>query len=808
MPENDWTSVIPAQLAYFAIYNPRLGPTDETIHDQVVFYTSRSGRSSRRRDGSGADDGDNAPKEEWNERLRQVGLAQGMVGFARNFSQGKAVDFVETEKSQIILHELEEDWWVLASVDLTRLPIDPASASSTQRDASAVPAFNYSSREICPPQLLIQQLRRAHSTFLLHHDSTLDSLYGRVGRPAFCMLLDNYWWRFTWSWEVLLNGSPAVDMYDGIKLSAGGELGIGVGEEGWGSGEREVLEDFVGRTDGLVDLVVSRFGDPDPNTSAHATGKTSDAADGGSVEHRWLGLDVCPKPEDGVVFSGVGAVSRPSVMRISQWMEWIYRYGFDAYGVGEDPTSPRRRKRRKRQRKQAPGKDASVRSAPVADPQVATSDRPFSPGIPPPLLIGTTESPQPPREPDGKTSSLASGESSPARSDRGGDWMGFRTDAFVKYLTLGYVSSWGASSGMASPHPRIEALKREEGPSSPDNRPSSPADAPEAIDEDSIKPSDSTKPRSHGSFLIGLDSEMIDPGNTAQKGADTTDNQPSMSNGKTGQRFLHVHLAELSEENPTGSVKLQVVVYIHQPFIYTFVFDLSAPALSDPSLYQGIDHQISPLHRSLSNSTSPATAAMRIAMSDNAFDINKRFSGKTQPVYNLVYDQTNLTIRSSIPNIPDLGSSINDPRDPTIHPWSRVESLNIHHRLLSTHLETRARPLEVERTCKTSRGWWIVWIRMSEPPQQEQESAKSTPSIRTLSDMKNNAHQEAFLIRRSSDSVSPSGHARSSSSSRFFRDLGGATSPGLRADTGPGKLVEGLGLDARRYIENLLSLNR
>ena len=244
----------------------------------------------------------------------------------------------------------------------------------------------------------------------------------------------------------------------------------------------------------------------------------------------------------------------------------------------------------------------------------------------------------------------------------------------------------------------------------------------------------------------------------------------------------------------------------HQPFIYTFLFDPATSTLSDPTLYQTISHQLSPLHKSLSNSTSPATAELRISMSDNALDINKRFTGKTQPVYNLVYDQTNLTIRSSIPNIPDLGSTVNEPRDPATHPWSRVESLNIHHRLLSTHLETRSRPLEVERTCKTSRGWWIVWIRMSEPPRQEQESTNSNASIHTT-----DAHQEAFLIRRSSDSVSPSGHARNSSSNRFFRDLGGASSPGLQAsrtDTGPGKLVEGLGLDARRYIENLLSLNR
>lgn len=52
-----------------------------------------------------------------------------------------------------------------------------------------------------------------------------------------------------------------------------------------------------------------------------------------------------------------------------------------------------------------------------------------------------------------------------------------------------------------------------------------------------------------------------------------------------------------------------------------------------------------------------------------------------------------------------------------------------------------------------------------------------------------------------------------SSGARFFRDLGGASSvkfgsSARAAETTPSKLVEGLGMDARRYIEGLLSLNR
>jgi len=32
----------------------------------------------------------------------------------RNFSDGEPIEAVETEKSRILMHELEKDWWVLA----------------------------------------------------------------------------------------------------------------------------------------------------------------------------------------------------------------------------------------------------------------------------------------------------------------------------------------------------------------------------------------------------------------------------------------------------------------------------------------------------------------------------------------------------------------------------------------------------------------------------------------------------------------------------------------------------------------------
>ncbi|KAL2808731.1 hypothetical protein BJX63DRAFT_21654 [Aspergillus granulosus] len=780
MPECDSSSVIPAQLSFLAIYNPLLGTTDETIREQVVFYTSRHD-VLRRQDGSAVAIKDQDSNDNWNERLRQIGLAQGMVSFARNFSGGKSVDYIETEKSQIVLHELEKDWWILASIDLTRLPVNPNIGSSSQK-AAAKPSYNYSSRELTPPQLLIRQLRRAHSIFLLHHASNLDTLYKNAGRPTFCTFLENFWLRFAWNWDILLFGNPAVEMYNGVKLAAGGELGVGVGEEEWGSGEREVLEDFVSRTDGLVDLVVSRFGDPYGSTDNSQPTSQPD----GAAEDRWLGSDAYPRPSDGVVFSGVGAISRKSLVSVSQWAEWIYRYGTDSYGVGEDPTSPRHRKRRKRQRGKATGDASRERSAPPDASQGTIPERPFSPGIPRPLVTGTPSSPSVSSDPEEKTKAQ-SNERSQGLGDLASEWMVTGTETFVKYLTLGYGSSWGFSSGSSTPRPQIEPSKGE--------------DDSKKANNNGPRPIDQLRYRNRGRYIIGLHDRKTSSDIILEEIGPI---DSSSSNERIDKRTIHVQLAE-SQDEMTDFLQLQVVVYVHQPFIYIFLFDTSTPGLLDPSLYYRIHHQLGPLQKPLSASTSPSTAASRISP---ILESIPKPQQQNQPIYDLVYDLHNLTIRSSIPNIPDLLSQIQPQRLADPPSLSRVETISIHHHLLKTYIETRSRPRELERTCKTSRGWWIVWVRVSSPP-----TTQAHPEFEPNSKEK---YQEAFIIRQASDhTASPSGHARNTNSigggsgARFFRDLGGASSAqSSRMDMGPGKLVEGLGLDARRYIEGLLSLNR
>lgn len=74
--------VVPACLSFLAIYNPSLGESDDTFHNQIVFYYSRAAKARARLRGKNAQ-ADEELREQENEKLRQVGLAQGMVGFAR-----------------------------------------------------------------------------------------------------------------------------------------------------------------------------------------------------------------------------------------------------------------------------------------------------------------------------------------------------------------------------------------------------------------------------------------------------------------------------------------------------------------------------------------------------------------------------------------------------------------------------------------------------------------------------------------------------------------------------------------------------
>ena len=373
--------------------------------------------------------------------------------------------------------------------------------------------MEYSSRELCPSSLLLQHLLRGHSIFLLHHAPSLAQLYARLTRSRFCGALERFWNRFLLDWDVLLSGNPAVDIYNGLKLAAGGELGIGVGEEEWGSGEREVLEGFINRTEGLVDLIVSRFGDlPSgaevaPNTSTRIS-STVELGDNRS----WLGSGRIPRPSDGVIFSGIRAIGRSSVRDLSAWMEWIYKYGRNAYGVTDNPHSARRKKK-KTSPPRISQKSTRSRAQHSGHPKSGSDrqSRHSPPSIPPPIV--TTS---------GNSSATADGSRKAAQKDEPGgvaeNVMSHEeetppaTETLMKYLTLGvYGSSWGIPSKrtqiyrQVSEHHVLESSVEDQ---KLKNESHLQQLEPEATDDRKTKIEPPNGDVANGCFLIGLQGNL------------------------------------------------------------------------------------------------------------------------------------------------------------------------------------------------------------------------------------------------------------------------------------------------------------
>lgn len=547
----------------------------------------------------------------------------------------------------------------------------------------------------------------------------------------------------------MLHGNPVRDSYGGINIAASGELGVGVGEEDRGSSEREVLEGFVGRVEGLVDLAVSRFGEYDQDAESKAEEPT-----------QWLGTGQEPGPGDGAIFLGSGALSRKSLRDITHWMEDLYTWGEHAYGLIESPTSIRRRRRKS--------------NAPETTP---THDQPQGASVAEPQEEGAAQ---------GNTGAPPEGTSNPEADDEG------KMDKMLSYMKLGYGTYWslpgqgGAGEGSApkasTSEPPQDTSKKPERPNMAQRR-SSFEDA--------------------GHYLIGLKGDIEEA--TSEHDDPTASDEDEPSNARTVLRTVNVEIETGTDEQPEATIvkdfqhpasiltqsqvvgnmmpgynshdlnkakKLRVVVYVNRPFIFTFLFHLRTDSLAWESLYRSLHYQLAPLKKQLLASTTYRPERP-----------NAGISGSN--IYDLVWDSRLLTVHSTIPNIPETY----EPQDS----WSRADALSTHLHLLNIHSTTRSKVGHFERTQKTSRGWWIVWTRLLED--QADPNASLSTIRESASESRSDAEEEdtpkvgkeIFLIRRASD------HAG------FRSESGGG-------GEGAGKLAQGIGVDTKRYVEELLSL--
>lgn len=638
----------------------------------------------------------------------------------------------------------------------------------------------------------MRDLLRAHSGFLLHHASSLSGLFVKLKRSNFIKVVSRFWDLFLSTWDVMLHGNPASNIYGGIKVAACGELGVGVGEEDRGSGEREVLEGLVDRIEGLTDLVVSRFNPPKSTSEAEPVNDTRP----GNSSQEWLGTGKEPGPEDGAIFLGVGALSKKSLRDVTYWMEDIYSWGDNAYGVKDSPASTRPARRRQ---DHAP----LVKHDSVSPPQPSDKITPPSRGSSPSQRSDRAELTGPAR--DGGV------------TDEGG------VNRLMSYLKMGYGTHWslgGSEDGTrASAPPKVG-----DQPSKPDEvilhkhagfsgyyliGLLGDLDEPLADESERISQPNRDSEASEYNSRIPLRTLTVELENDEQAEAQQSEGLGSRSTELTltasGNKDHTNPNSQFDSQDRNKTQKMRVVVYVNNPFIFTFLFQNRTDSLAWDGLYRSLHHQLSPLREPLIAST---------AYRPNKPDVGEKASN----IFDLVWDPKAMTIHSTIPNIPTPAEMLDENEAPA---WSQSEAISTHNQVLNMHAATLTESSELERTCKANRGWWVVWTRIierdpaqptsSEPditsmPEDEDEYVPTLPQNNSqksnashdLGCTKQMVSKEIFLIRRAGEHTRYRGLASSS-----YAENGG---DGWAE--GASRLPQGIGLDTHKYVEGLLSLSR
>ena len=77
------TGIIPAHIAFLAIYNPTIGGKGDSPRDEIVYFFDGSQAFGFEDGQASPDGGTNREKVDENMQLRSVGLAKGMLQFSQ-----------------------------------------------------------------------------------------------------------------------------------------------------------------------------------------------------------------------------------------------------------------------------------------------------------------------------------------------------------------------------------------------------------------------------------------------------------------------------------------------------------------------------------------------------------------------------------------------------------------------------------------------------------------------------------------------------------------------------------------------------
>ncbi|CAG8636389.1 698_t:CDS:2, partial [Paraglomus occultum] len=168
---------VPPKLAYFCVYNPSLGTTEETQDKQLLFYTAQ----------------DEVPI---NVQVRQTGLAQALVNFTKVFSSSKPCENVHTQKNRLAFLEPEPGYWIHISVQLGYLQ-----KTVKAKDGKTKPIFEYLDENLHDSEIR-KMLELGYELFRLFN-GTFSSIMKNSGVSGLKSKLSDFYgtWVFEWDWE-------------------------------------------------------------------------------------------------------------------------------------------------------------------------------------------------------------------------------------------------------------------------------------------------------------------------------------------------------------------------------------------------------------------------------------------------------------------------------------------------------------------------------------------------------------------------------------------------------------------------------
>ena len=152
-------------LEYLTIFNPSLGKTEETLVDQLLFYTSSA-------------------TSNLDAQLRQIGLLQGIVELAKSFSEGQSVDYLESRDTRTYILR-QGDYWIVLCLNVVS---ENGGADIYAPSAAQVHA----------------ELKVAYALYCLEHLSFNDTH------------LEAWWLKYAWSYD---GTSDFHDSFDGYRVS-------------------------------------------------------------------------------------------------------------------------------------------------------------------------------------------------------------------------------------------------------------------------------------------------------------------------------------------------------------------------------------------------------------------------------------------------------------------------------------------------------------------------------------------------------------------------------------------------------------